>query len=581
MNDADLVTRQLTHSTLLDYQVWAGESHGIIAIDTETTGLDTGAPGFDIVLLSIGANDGTAWVVDGHDDALVSSSLAALAGRQVWAHNAGYDAIAIEVVYGIRLSLLRDSLSLIASLDPDLIGQLSLKQLRPETQAALERLATHWQASSGEPAPTGRSHDWLPRAVSRLPANDPTLLEYAATDAVACARLVSDARDESTQEERAAALRDTTIEQLWRYPAMRGYPIDRGSLEEQIRTVACARSHAEQRFGLDLSTNTNATRAWLAERGIVITDESGSATLSHKSFGTAVVPTAAAADWAGFVELREALQVSNKLSELQKFSARTGSVHPRINANGAKTGRQSITTPALQNLPGELRSLLVAKAGFTLVGCDLNHVEPSIAAALSGDEAMIAAVQPGRDLYLDLAESIWNESVLKDDPRRKIAKTALLAQCYGQGDQGLAFRMGIPLDEARDITSRLRSAWPDFGKWIQDVRAAAGNGQVMRTHDGRRLPQYNRGAYQAVNYIIQGTAADVFKKHTIQVDQLLRREGLSDTLWLGIHDELIVQVPDGAEAVALTALNDGMSSTLKGVPLNGTAVVLGRAWAHA
>ena len=233
MNDADLVTRQLTHSTLLDYQVWAGESHGIIAIDTETTGLDTGAPGFDIVLLSIGANDGTAWVVDGHDDALVSSSLAALAGRQVWAHNAGYDAIAIEVVYGIRLSLLRDSLSLIASLDPDLIGQLSLKQLRPETQAALERLATHWQASSGEPAPTGRSHDWLPRAVSRLPANDPTLLEYAATDAVACARLVSDARDESTQEERAAALRDTTIEQLWRYPAMRGYPIDRGSLDRK------------------------------------------------------------------------------------------------------------------------------------------------------------------------------------------------------------------------------------------------------------------------------------------------------------------------------------------------------------
>jgi hypothetical protein len=581
VNDAELDTRQLTNSTLSDYRAWVGESHGIIAIDTETTGLDTRAPGFDIVLLSIGANDGTAWVVDGQDAGLVSSSLAALAGRQVWAHNAGYDAAAIEVVYGIRLSLLRDSLSLIASLDPDLIGQLSLKQLRPETQAVLDRLAAHWQASSGEPAPAGLSHEWLPRAVSRLPANDPLLLAYAATDAVACARLVSDARDESTPEERVAALRDTTIEQLWRYPAMRGYIIDQASLAEQIRTVAIARSNAVQRFGLDLSTNTHATRAWLAERGIEVTDESGIPTLSHKRYSTALVPSAAAEDWAGFVDLREALQINNKLSELQRFSARTGSVHPRINANGAKTGRQSITTPALQNLPGGLRGLLVAKPGSILVGCDLNHVEPSIAAALSGDIAMIAAVQPGRDLYIDLAESIWGEAVQKDDPRRKIAKTALLAQCYGQGDQGLALRMGIPLDEAHEITSRLRSAWPDFGKWIHDVRAAAGNGKIMRTFDGRRLPHHNKGAYQAVNYIIQGTAADVFKEHTIQVDQLLRSAGLPDSLWLGIHDELIVQVPEGAEAVALAALKDGMSSTLNGVPLDGTAMVLGQAWAHA
>jgi DNA polymerase-1 len=51
------------------------------------------------------------------------------------------------------------------------------------------------------------------------------------------------------------------------------------------------------------------------------------------------------------------------------------------------------------------------------------------------------------------------------------------------------------------------------------------------------------GERLAVNTPVQGTAADLIKMAMIDIDARLRSEGLSTTMLLQVHDELVFEAP--------------------------------------
>ena len=563
-------------SDTTDLVAWlADASHGVLALDTETTGLDTRVAGFRVRQIAFGASDGTAYVLDAGDTEMCRAALAGAvrSGRKIWAHNATYDSMAIWHGLGLRVRNLRCSLVLTRTLDPGLIGTPggSLKVLRPATQRALERLAAHWSAVSGVRVEAAGEHTWLADAVAGLPPSDPILIAYVATDAVEAARLVDYWSSVSNAETRHVALRETVVEDLWRWPADRGYLVDMDRLKVELGTLERVRREVVDRWGVDLTSNSNTTREWIRTRGIRIANRDGSPTLSHKAYDTAYVPERSADDWAAFKAAREVAQTANKLNELAALAV-DGRVHPSIRGIGAHTGRMSIGKPALQNLPASLRSLLMAEPGMVLVGCDLDRVEPRVVAALSEDPDLVAAVQA--DVYVELAVAIWGEGARSDAQARKIAKTAFLASFYGQGASSLAANLGVDEGEARDVLTRIGRAYPVMSAWADGLRSAARAGRPLSTADGRPLPQTQTKPYLAVNWVVQGSAADLFKRITIDVAERLGR----DSLWLPVHDELIVQVPLGDEARALEVLGSAMTTDLLGVPISGTPAVIGDRW---
>ena len=107
----------------------------------------------------------------------------------------------------------------------------------------------------------------------------------------------------------------------------------------------------------------------------------------------------------------------------EHISKRTGRLHANFNQYGAKTGRFSSNNPNLQNIPSQkkklsdgtvvdaghdIRQMFIADEGYVLVGGDFSQQEPRCLAHMSDDEHMLQAYLEGKDLYSTIASKIYN-----------------------------------------------------------------------------------------------------------------------------------------------------------------------------
>ncbi len=539
--------RVLSERTLSTFEAWA-DDRSFVGLHAENA---DGA----IAILVVADEEGDAWLVDATDRDLLVRALTLLrAGtKELWASDATALTQTLWESRRIRLTGVTDA------------GTV-WRATRPGADYIPDRDAQHaWSALQA--AFGGR--DWHDRALLETSLSDSRLHRATAPRAVEAAEIAA-----SCDPEEEWLRWELRTEGVWREVAQAGLRIDVSLLDGTLRDAEQISRESRRTFGVDLSRDTDSTRRWLDERGIVIRTIDDADTLSHHAYDNAVVPDHARADFDEFRRIRDLTRDAGKLREI-RGALRGDRVYPRIDTVGTVTGRFAIRRPALQNLSPTMRHLLVPNPGMVLVGADLAHVEPSIAAALSNDEAMLEAVAPGSDPYLWLASTIWDEGISREDPRRSIAKTALLATLYGQGTESLAQRLGISEQRAQGVRAGIDRAFPTFARWRRATTEAA----TIETFYGRPLPTPRNGeGYKSVNYVVQGTAADFFKRRTLAV---VERLADGDRLYLPIHDELIVQtVPERADEVA-RILTESFGGSVGDVTVEAQGVVLGERLAHA
>lgn len=592
----------LTHPAEVQVgRAWLETHPGRLALDTETSDADGvfTNPEFVCGVVVFGHASGDALVLEGREPELVKPVIRAAftSHRTVWAHNARYDAWVIRRVYGLVLTSLRDSLTAAQTVWPGRAGDrpYSLKSLRPTTQDAQDALREAWAiraAEKGVRRPTGNEAHWLPTAVEHLRVGDcPELAAYAAEDAVETVRLVEEIG--SLRKFRKAVLQQVKIDQTWRWTGFQGIRVDVGGLEKAYEELDAKLEATKTEFGVTLWTNNGDRNRYLTETlGIkpALNDE-GNPSWSKEMRKFAVVPEESRVTWDRIQHVMAAASVLGKMKEMLHAADSDGFIRPEIGANtpAGTTGRMSVRRPALQNLAeGEdnvsdsdfasgasLRGLLVANPGKVLVGADLTHVEPSILAALSEDRVLTAAVQPGEDPYIAAASAVWADASSSHGVEwkayRRHGKLILLALMYGMGNRALASATRTSESEAKRIRRRVLGAWRGVDRWIKNVRRDAEYGREQLTLGGRPIPNLQRRkgeaysrSYAATNYLIQGSAADIFKQMTLDVAENLPRGA---RLWLPVHDELVVECePDDAEEVA-SLLEACMSVEIRGVPI--------------
>lgn len=364
-----------------------------------------------------------------------------------------------------------------------------------------------------------------------------------------------------------------TVDQqrVWWRVLSRGLRIDRDAVEDAYADAAYRRRLTTLQLGTDLLYDENA-RAFLDQHEVRVqrpgdADDAPSS-VSWRHWHHAEVPNESRGAWDAFRAARKDLATFRKAEEIRNASG-TGRVWTRWQISGAATGRMSSSAIPLQNIPKSLRHLFLAEPGRVLIQCDLDRAEPSVAAWLSGDRRLASDLRDG-DVYQSLADRLGIE--------RGQAKIVLLSLLYGKGIRALAYDLEVSEETASDIKDDLLDAYPDLARWMRQTTRAARRGRGVTTAFGRHIPLDRDDAYRAVNYAAQGTAAGVLLG---MVDAIIDHPLLGeDALWLAVHDEMILQVPEADDYdEVLAAFGECMTFDADGIRISGTPTVLGTRWA--
>jgi DNA polymerase-1 len=222
----------------------------------------------------------------------------------------------------------------------------------------------------------------------------------------------------------------------------------------------------------------------------------------------------------------------------------------------------SITDPALQTLPsGDAtvrRAFIPKDENHVILSSDLDQVEFRLTANFSEDQDLInlfnEADRTGGDVFTEIMRQVYQDpSAEKSDPRRKLIKGVVYGKLYGAGVTTMALTAGVADSQMKTVVDAFDASYPGVRHMAQAIEDAGmrrlkteGAGYV-KTKTGRRLPCDDDRVYSLTNYLIQASAAEIFKQNLIKLDQA----DLTEYLIVPVHDEIVLNAPrEEAEEIA-------------------------------
>lgn len=289
---------------------------------------------------------------------------------------------------------------------------------------------------------------------------------------------------------------------------------------------------------------------------------------------------------------------STYLEPMPRLADASGRLHTRFNQLATATGRLSSSGPNLQNIPirgpqgARMRACFVASPGMLFVGADYSQVELRVLAHFSKDPALIDAFQKDEDIHSRTAALLFEKDASQITPdERRGAKTINFGLIYGMGPQKLARELSITTNQAKEFIARYFEKLGTLKNFYEDLLQDALMRGYVTTLAGRRrlLPElFSRNQQvqaqarrQAINTVIQGSAADVIKLAMLRVYNSPELTALNAKLILQVHDELLLEVPEANAPAAAQELARLMQTVVAlDVPLK-VDVGQGRNWAEA
>ena len=264
----------------------------------------------------------------------------------------------------------------------------------------------------------------------------------------------------------------------------------------------------------------------------------------------------------------------------------TGRVHTTFNQAGTATGRLSSSDPNLQNIPvrselgARVRATIVPRDRSRLLVCaDWSQIELRVLAHLCGDEELRRAYLEGADIHKRTAAILAGvPEEFVDDADRRRAKAINFGVIYGMSAFRLAKEQKISQAAAREFIENYFAAFPRVRAYSDEVvRRARADGYVTTLFGHRRsIPELNaenrnlqaQGERQALNSVIQGSAADLMKLAMVRVDRALAESGIEAEMLLQVHDELVFETPrESAQALGSLVKHEMESVAELSVPL--------------
>ncbi len=274
---------------------------------------------------------------------------------------------------------------------------------------------------------------------------------------------------------------------------------------------------------------------------------------------------------------------STYLEPLPKLVDNNGRIHTTFNQMATATGRLSSSNPNLQNIPirgalgQRVRSCFIAEEGRSLISADYSQIELRVLAHYSMESTLLEAFRRDEDIHKSTA-ALLNSVSLNEVTveQRQAAKTINFGLLYGMGARKLAQDIKVSQKEAQEFIKRYFERFKGIKAFYDKALQDAQEKGYVTTLVGRRraLPDLfspSRQAQtlaerQAINTLIQGTAADIIKLAMLLVSDDAELKSYDAKLLLQVHDELIISVPqENAEKAG-----ERLSSLMSSIKVNDT-----------
>ena len=278
-----------------------------------------------------------------------------------------------------------------------------------------------------------------------------------------------------------------------------------------------------------------------------------------------------------------------------------GKVYPDFVQYGTVTGRFSCRAPNLQNIPRpttdlgkSIRSLFIAGEGHKLVVADYGQVELVVLAHFVGRGALYDGFFDGIDPHTMTAAMVFGQDpkdlaqrIEEGDPQakewRQISKNLNFAIVYGAGPDKVASMSKVSVAKAKGFLRTHERQFPEIYEFkdraLEICRSRKPPHLVTLAGRKRRIPSIMsrdgstrwRAERQAINSLIQGTAADLIKTAMVRLHKGLEEEHTGKMI-LTVHDELVSRCPEEnadkcAEIVKEAMVGSGIQSMVD-VPLS-------------
>ena len=276
---------------------------------------------------------------------------------------------------------------------------------------------------------------------------------------------------------------------------------------------------------------------------------------------------------------------------LPRQIASDGRIHTTYLQTSTNTGRLSSRDPNLQNIPtkttlgAEIRKCFVAPTGRVLISVDYSQIQLRLLADVADIKTFKDTFRAGDDIHAQTARRIFNIAPTDDVPRdlRRAAKTVNFSIVYGISSFGLAGQLGVARGDAAKLINSYMAGLPEIKDYIERTKDFAMTHACVYTPWGRRIelpevknPRLRAYAMRAaINAPIQGFEADIMRRAMVEIDKNIMRPNADKIrMIMQVHDEIIFECDATMAEDFAAQIRRAMEDTVKlSVPLVAESVI--------
>lgn len=228
-----------------------------------------------------------------------------------------------------------------------------------------------------------------------------------------------------------------------------------------------------------------------------------------------------------------------------------------------------------------LRTLISARPGYKLVSMDYSQMEVRMLLFYIGTpEATALLHKEGVDFHDENAMSAY--SIDKDHPEfsfyRNLAKILTFGVIYGMGEKKLAMTLQITRMQAREYKNTYINKLPGFRAFLNQVKRVIERTGQIRNKYGRVYRIKPSDAYKGINFLIQGTSAEIVTERFIECVKYLKDK--KSRMLIQVHDELVFEIHESEYHEVIGDLKRIMEENSLGLPLPVDIEIANPTWAE-